>query len=164
MFLKIEPESLRFSVAQGVERVTLRNTSDENVVYKVKTTAPDVYCVRPNVHTLKRGQELELEFIFLGRSDSNNSSSNNCNRNGYAEVTKPGDKFLIISVPVGDQYFEKDRLETEWETVVEKYKSRAVSKKIPVIGHAKTYVPTRKYVMMVVLLGVIIAYIIRRYM
>ncbi|KAL3231063.1 FFAT motif binding [Nakaseomyces bracarensis] len=160
MYLKIDPETLRFNAVQGVERVTLRNTSDENVIYKVKTTAPEVYCVRPNVHTVKRGESLEVEFVYLGRGSDGSAHSD-------AIGIQRGDKFMIISVPIGEQVIEKQELEDRWDSVVEKYKQRAVSKKIPVYSvhsdsNTKKYIPTRKYVMMLCLMVLIIAYILRR--
>lgn len=145
MFLKVEPESLKFGGAQGVERVTVQNTSEENVIYKVKTTAPDVYCVRPNVHTVKPGEKLELEFVYLGRDRS--------------REPKRGDKFLIVTVPVGSEYYDKAVLETDWESVAAQYKARAVSKKIPV--QVDNSASARKLLIAMILV-VITAYIIHR--
>ncbi|KAI9304101.1 PapD-like protein [Cunninghamella echinulata] len=52
MSVQIEPsEVLSFKrplTRATKETLTIRNTSDQDIAFKVKTTAPKLYCVRPN--------------------------------------------------------------------------------------------------------------------
>jgi hypothetical protein len=42
------------------EVLKLRNPSDEEVAFKVKTTAPKLYCVRPNAGVVPAGGSVEV--------------------------------------------------------------------------------------------------------
>lgn len=155
MYTRIDPEQLVFEDVVQCRRVLrVRNVSDENIIYKVRTTAPDLYIVRPNVNTILQGQELELEFVYLGQETSHSGR----------------DKFMIITAPVGDTSYDKQVLETDWDKIVSgELKHRAVSKKIPVLmtseegaRGAREYIPTRKYVIMLCVMLVIVAYILKK--
>lgn len=49
---------------QSLVRLTITNISDSDVVYKIKTTAPRRYCVRPNSEILPYGTVIDVEFIL----------------------------------------------------------------------------------------------------
>ncbi|CAO3700825.1 unnamed protein product [Rhizopus stolonifer] len=46
------------------ESIFVKNPSDRPIVFKVKTTAPKQYCVRPNVGTIEANSELEVQIIL----------------------------------------------------------------------------------------------------
>jgi hypothetical protein len=43
------------------EFIKLLNPSNELVAYKVQTTAPKRYCVRPNAGIIKPGEQIEVQ-------------------------------------------------------------------------------------------------------
>lgn len=57
-------DDLEFVVGGGPAVVNVRNVSLQNVIYKVKTTAPDWYLVKPHQGLLQPGQEVEVSISF----------------------------------------------------------------------------------------------------
>lgn len=45
----------------------LKNTSEYAVAFKVKTTAPKRYCVRPNSSVIKAHESLEVRIVMQAR-------------------------------------------------------------------------------------------------
>jgi hypothetical protein len=45
--------------------LTITNVSNGNVAYKVKTTAPKAYVVKPNQGIIEAGQKVEVEISFV---------------------------------------------------------------------------------------------------
>lgn len=97
-----------FKNRQQTHLVKVRNDLEKSVAFKVKTTAPKLYCVRPNSGVLKKGEEGEITIIFQGLSEEPSIGS------------KCKDKFLIVSVPIGNEVEEFDGklVSTEWDKLV----------------------------------------------
>mmetsp|Transcript_24756 Transcript_24756/g.53834 ORF Transcript_24756/g.53834 Transcript_24756/m.53834 type:complete len:214 (+) Transcript_24756:160-801(+) len=73
--LKIEPENmLTFVQTSGhpppSKTLRLTNNHSSNVAFKVKTTAPKAYLVRPSTGTLTRGQSQDVQILFQSSSGS----------------------------------------------------------------------------------------------
>ncbi|KAJ5403287.1 hypothetical protein N7509_003158 [Penicillium cosmopolitanum] len=66
----------------------LRNAGQESVVFKVKTTAPKHYCVRPNSGRIEPGRAVEVQVLLQALKDE------------PATDAKCKDKFLVQSVAV----------------------------------------------------------------
>ena len=64
-------DDLDFVVGGGPAVVHVRNVSIQNVIYKVKTTAPDCYLVKPQQGLLQPGQEVEVNISFKNSHLSN---------------------------------------------------------------------------------------------
>jgi len=66
--LKIEPEhELKFKgpfTVPTTSLLKLANPSDKRVCFKIKTTAPKRYCVRPNAGILEPGQSISIAVVF----------------------------------------------------------------------------------------------------
>jgi len=66
--LRIEPEQeLKFKGPFNVPTTSvlkLKNPSDRRVCFKIKTTAPKRYCVRPNAGILEPGNHLSIAVVF----------------------------------------------------------------------------------------------------
>jgi len=66
--LRIEPEQeLKFKGPFNVPTTSvlkLKNPSDRRVCFKIKTTAPKRYCVRPNAGILEPGDHLSIAVVF----------------------------------------------------------------------------------------------------
>lgn len=57
-------DELDFGVGAGPAVVLLRNVSAQNVIYRVKTTAPERYLVKPHQGVLSPGQGVEVNISF----------------------------------------------------------------------------------------------------
>lgn len=91
--LEIQPRELKFVVELGKQSkctVRLTNRTDQYVAFKVKTTSPKKYCVRPNVGVLQPKEALEFVVIMQAQ------------KTGLLDLTCK-DKFLIQNtiVPAG---------------------------------------------------------------
>ncbi|CEJ80739.1 hypothetical protein VHEMI00906 [[Torrubiella] hemipterigena] len=67
MSIDIEPSELNFRRPFTVEvsqTLTLRNTSSTPLAFKVKTTAPKQYCVRPNAGRIEPGQDFDVTVLL----------------------------------------------------------------------------------------------------
>jgi len=66
--LKIEPEhELKFKgpfTVPTTSLLKLANPSDKRVCFKIKTTAPKRYCVRPNAGILEPGNSISIAVVF----------------------------------------------------------------------------------------------------
>ncbi|XP_053399459.1 motile sperm domain-containing protein 2-like isoform X2 [Mercenaria mercenaria] len=90
--LTISPaEELEFVIEEGVKEasdiITLKNTLPYTIAYKVKTTSPEKYRVRPSSGLIKSGTETEV-MIHL--------------QQGY-QNTVHKDKFLIMAMEVANE-------------------------------------------------------------
>lgn len=50
--------------SQVEEKLVIQNTSDQAVAFKVKTTAPKAYLVRPSSDLLRKGQACDVQIIL----------------------------------------------------------------------------------------------------
>lgn len=89
------------------------------MAFKVKTTAPKIYCVRPNAAIVEPGKEMQIQVILLGLSEE------------PASDFKCKDKFLLITLPSPYDLGETTVAEA-WPQLEAEFKQQAVSKKIKV--------------------------------
>ncbi|KAI8883909.1 PapD-like protein [Backusella circina FSU 941] len=97
--------------------VTITNPNSEPLAFKVKTTAPKLYCVRPNSEIIQPHQSLEVQIILQA----------------LKKEPEPGfrckDKFLILSILV-DEKLEGLGLTDLWTRVEGQMKSSVSEKKL----------------------------------
>ncbi|CAN8105635.1 unnamed protein product [Discula destructiva] len=120
MSVDIEPFELGFRRPFTVEVsqvLTLRNPNKQPVAFKVKTTAPKQYCVRPNSGRIEPGHEVEVSVLLQAMKQDPPAD------------TKCRDKFLVQSVLIsGDLEF--NNVQHIWDTVA---KTDVQEKKIKVV-------------------------------
>ncbi|SCV01499.1 LANO_0F12068g1_1 [Lachancea nothofagi CBS 11611] len=120
--IDIKPTVLEYKpplTAQATEYVTVTNNSDQAVVFKVKTTAPKFYCVRPNAALVAPGEQVQVQVILLGLAEE------------PAADFKCRDKFLVITLPAPYDLGTSSVTEA-WPQLEAEFKQHAVSKKIKV--------------------------------
>ncbi|OUM54422.1 hypothetical protein BVG19_g3808 [[Candida] boidinii] len=76
--------------------ITIHNDTKKPMAFKVKTTAPKVYCVRPNASTIPPASSLDVSIIFQGLSTPP-SLGDKCK-----------DKLKIVSLPCDASLEAKD--------------------------------------------------------
>ncbi|XP_058805543.1 motile sperm domain-containing protein 2-like [Phymastichus coffea] len=89
--LIVEPEILNFSISGNeiVGTVMLKNImSDQNLTYKIKTTSPEKFKVRPNTGIIQASQKISITITLQG---------------GYTLLSLlPHDRFLIMCLPINE--------------------------------------------------------------
>ncbi|KAK8099183.1 uncharacterized protein PG998_012424 [Apiospora kogelbergensis] len=120
MSVEIDPQELGFHrpfTVEVSETLKIRNPNTTPVAFKVKTTAPKQYCVRPNSGRVEPGKEVEVQVILQAMKTEPPLD------------TRCRDKFLVQSVPItGDKEFSN--LTAIWDSMD---KSQVVEKKIRVV-------------------------------
>ncbi|KAI5858190.1 VAMP-associated protein [Durotheca rogersii] len=120
MSVEIDPQELGFRrpfTAEVSEVLKIRNPNPHPVAFKVKTTAPKQYCVRPNSGRVEPGKEVEVSVILQAMKQEPPLD------------TKCRDKFLVQSVAItGDKEFAN--LAAIWDGIE---KSSIQEKKIRVV-------------------------------
>ncbi|RNJ58207.1 phosphatidylinositol-binding protein scs2 [Verticillium nonalfalfae] len=112
MSVEIEPFELSFQQPFTVEisrTLRIKNPNQTPIAFKVKTTAPKQYCVRPNSGRVEPGQDVEAM------------------KQEPAPGTKCRDKFLVQSAPItGDKEFASiaSVLETSDKSSIQERKIR----------------------------------------
>ncbi|GAP83297.1 putative msp domain-containing protein [Rosellinia necatrix] len=119
MSVEIDPQELGFHrpfTVEVLENLKIRNPGTQPVAFKVKTTAPKQYCVRPNSGRVEPNREVEVQVILQAMKQEPPSG------------TKCRDKFLVQSVAITP---DKDfaNLASIWDTID---KSSVQEKKIRV--------------------------------
>lgn len=98
MSVDIEPLELNFRRPFTVEvsqTLTIKNTSSSPLAFKVKTTAPRQYCVRPNAGRIEPGRSFDVTVLLQAMKED------------PAPDARCKDKFLVQSAPVtADKEFE----------------------------------------------------------
>ncbi|KAN0006775.1 hypothetical protein ACTFIU_004966 [Dictyostelium citrinum] len=93
-FLKIRPKELVYHppfIGVITNELKLYNSSDEHTIaFKVKTTAPIRYCVRPNTGIIPPGKSIDVQILL------------NCTKDAPSISLKNKDKFQILSIVVTD--------------------------------------------------------------
>ncbi|EGW30483.1 uncharacterized protein SPAPADRAFT_157575 [Spathaspora passalidarum NRRL Y-27907] len=120
--MEISPNTLEFKGSfqkQTTEFLTLYNSSPTPLAFKVKTTAPKLYCVRPNASLLRAGESMKISVILQGFSQP------------LPADYKCKDKFLLVSLPAPDIH-DASKVGEYWPSLEAKYKSQMVSKKLRV--------------------------------
>lgn len=118
----ISPDVLEYKsplTRQSTAYVTVKNNSDQAIAFKVKTTAPKFYCVRPNASVVAPGEIVDVQVIFLGLPEA------------PAPDYKCRDKFLVITLPSPYDLGSKSVSEA-WADLEAEFKQQAISKKIKV--------------------------------
>ncbi|ODV63519.1 phosphatidylinositol-binding protein SCS2, partial [Ascoidea rubescens DSM 1968] len=125
--MEISPSILQFSppfTQSSTQKISLQNNSSTPLAFKVKTTAPKLYCVRPNASTVNPGQQVEISIILQGLKKEPSLDY------------KCKDKFLIISLPCPSDEINHDDLEggvaKVWPKLESQFKGQIVQKKIRV--------------------------------
>ncbi|EGG14282.1 major sperm protein domain-containing protein [Cavenderia fasciculata] len=93
VMLKLRPKELVYNPPfQGLMTniLKLQNVSDKILAYKVKTTAPAKYCVRPNTGIIPPGETIDVQIIL------------NCTKDMPSMSVKTKDKFQIQSTVVSE--------------------------------------------------------------
>ncbi|KAJ5653365.1 hypothetical protein N7490_000368 [Penicillium lividum] len=91
MSVDIEPQELAFKRPFNQEVcqiLRLGNSTNEPLVFKVKTTAPKHYCVRPNSGRVEPGKQVDVQVLLQAMKEE------------PASDAKCKDKFLVQSVAV----------------------------------------------------------------
>lgn len=120
--IEIQPDILEYKpplTEQSTEYATISNNTSETIAFKVKTTAPKYYCVRPNAAIVAPGETVQIQVIFLGLPEEPSFD------------TKCRDKFLVITLPAPHDLGEKSVAEA-WAELEAEFSGQAVSKKIKV--------------------------------
>ncbi|CAO0801798.1 unnamed protein product [Mucor circinelloides] len=86
------------------ESIHVKNPGAEPVIFKVKTTAPKQYCVRPNAGRIEPNSEIEVQIILQPFKDE------------LPEDFKCKDKFLVQTAPVSAA-FEQNDITSMWSHV-----------------------------------------------
>ncbi|EDO19576.1 hypothetical protein Kpol_1018p109 [Vanderwaltozyma polyspora DSM 70294] len=120
--VEITPDVLEFKspfTVQSTEYASITNNSNETIAFKVKTTAPKFYCVRPNAAVVAPGETVQIQVILLGLAEE-----------PVADF-KCRDKFLVITLPSPYDLGDKTVAEA-WPALEGEFKQQAVSKKMKV--------------------------------
>ncbi|TGZ80434.1 VAMP-associated protein [Ascodesmis nigricans] len=122
MSVQIEPSELGFERPfnrEVTQVLYIRNNGYEPVAFKVKTTAPKQYCVRPNSGRIEAGKEVEV-LVHLQPMKTDPPTD-----------FKSRDKFLVQSVPITADR-EAVPMAQIWAHVEKNDKSAILEKKIRV--------------------------------
>jgi hypothetical protein len=123
MSVEIDPTELGFHrpfTAEVSQILKIRNPNHTPVAFKVKTTAPKQYCVRPNSGRIEPGKEVEVTVLLQAMKQEPPLDA------------KCRDKFLVQSVAVtADKEFTN--IGSIWQHVDDAEKSSVMEKKIRVV-------------------------------
>lgn len=123
MSVEIDPTELGFQrpFSQEVSQtLTIKNSNHSPVAFKVKTTAPKQYCVRPNSGRIEPGKEVDVTVLLQAMKQEPPLDA------------KCRDKFLVQSVAItADKEFTNTS--TIWQHVDEAEKGTVMEKKIRVV-------------------------------
>ncbi|KAG0652422.1 vap [Hyphodiscus hymeniophilus] len=126
MSVEIEPTELGFQrpfTAEVSQILRIRNPNHTPVAFKVKTTAPKQYCVRPNSGRIEPGKEVEVTVLLQAMKEQPPPDA------------KCRDKFLVQSVAVtADKEFTN--IGAIWQHVDDAERSSVQEKKIRVVYQA----------------------------
>ncbi|EST07575.1 MSP domain protein [Kalmanozyma brasiliensis GHG001] len=105
-------------LTQLVKRtLTVSNPNNQPVAFKVKTTAPKQYCVRPNSGRIEPGEKVEVQVLLQPMKEEPPSSA------------KCRDKFLVQSTIITPD-FETASLQEIWPQIEKENKSAIHEQKI----------------------------------
>ncbi|KAN0108077.1 VAMP-associated protein [Hyaloscypha variabilis] len=123
MSVEIDPQELGFQrpfTTEVSQILKIRNANHTPIAFKVKTTAPKQYCVRPNSGRVEPGKEVEVTVLLQAMKQEPPLEA------------KCRDKFLVQSVAVtSDKEFTN--INEIWEHVGQADKSSVQEKKIRVV-------------------------------
>lgn len=123
MSVELDPPELGFKRPfqhEVSQTLRLRNPHSDPVAFKVKTTAPKQYCVRPNSGRIEPGDDVEVQILLQAMKEDPPPDA------------KCRDKFLVQSVLVtADKEFAN--VATLWSNIEQTSKASIQEKKIRVI-------------------------------
>lgn len=91
MSVEIEPSELSFQrpfTVEVAQTLTIKNPNSTPIAFKVKTTAPKQYCVRPNAGRIEPGQDFNVSVLLQAMKQD------------VPADAKCRDKFLVQSAPI----------------------------------------------------------------
>lgn len=103
----------------STEYLHLYNNSTQPLAFKVKTTAPKLYCVRPNASIIAPNETIKISLILQGFTQP------------LPKDYKCKDKFLIVSLPCPD-LTDPSKVSEEWSSLEAKYPDQLLQKKLRV--------------------------------
>lgn len=109
-----------FKATQQTQVVEVKNDTNASMAFKVKTTAPKLYCVRPNSGVLAPGDSEPVTIIFQGLPEE------------PALGSKCKDKFLFVSVPAPNDLIAKD-VSSKWSELEKASNGNSIDVKLKVI-------------------------------
>lgn len=109
--------------------ITIHNQTDEIKAFKIRTTAPKLYCVRPNAAIIQPGETIKISVIFLGLPQE------------PTEDYKCRDKFLVIVLPAPYKSDSSHAVSEIWNDLENEFKSQAIQKKIKVVYDSPISIP-----------------------
>lgn len=127
MSVSITPDVLVFNAPyteqQKITELSIANNSDETIAFKVKTTTPQKYCVKPNSAILKARSNQVVQIVYLGNDNAllqahDSKTSYSCK-----------DKFLVQTLPCP---YEFDDIHKGWSSLESEFKGLLEAKKIRV--------------------------------
>ncbi|KAI9813888.1 MAG: phosphatidylinositol-binding protein scs2 [Phylliscum demangeonii] len=122
MSIELTPSELSFQrpfTREVAQTLRLRNPNAEPVAFKVKTTAPKQYCVRPNSGRIEVGQEAEVQVLLQAMKEDPPLDM------------KCRDKFLVQAVAIAP-HLEDHNIVTMWQHIEQTSRGAIQEKKIRV--------------------------------
>lgn len=123
MSIALDPSELTFHrpfTREVAQTLRIKNTNRDPIAFKVKTTAPKQYCVRPNSGRIEVGQDVEVQ-VLLQAMKSDPPADYKCR-----------DKFLVQSIAITADR-EATNVQQIWSHVETTEKSAIQEKKIRVV-------------------------------
>ncbi|KAF8541382.1 PapD-like protein [Trichophaea hybrida] len=123
MSIELEPSELTFQRPfnrEVTQTLHIRNPNYDPVAFKVKTTAPKQYCVRPNSGRIESGKEVEVQVLLQAM------------KNDPPADYKCRDKFLVQSVAITADR-EATNVQQIWSHVEQTEKTAIRERKIRVV-------------------------------
>ncbi|KAF4538879.1 MSP domain containing protein [Lasiodiplodia theobromae] len=123
MSVELTPPELGFKrpfTQEVSQSLRLRNPNSDPVAFKVKTTAPKQYCVRPNSGRIEAGKEVEVQVLLQAMKEDPPPDA------------RCRDKFLVQSVAVTAD-MEFSNVGTIWSHIEQTAKHTIQEKKIRVV-------------------------------
>ncbi|KAF9173726.1 phosphatidylinositol-binding protein scs2 [Mortierella sp. AD011] len=121
MSIELDPSnqlSFRRPLTEAIkETLTIRNPTQLPIAFKVKTTAPKQYCVRPNSGRVEPGRELEVQVQMQAMKEDPPADF------------KCKDKFLVQSIAITAEREQLPPAEL-WPTIEQEAKDQIREKKI----------------------------------
>ncbi|GLI76975.1 phosphatidylinositol-binding protein scs2 [Penicillium ochrochloron] len=120
MSIELDPPELGFKRPfnhEVCQILRLRNSGEEPLVFKVKTTAPKHYCVRPNSGRIEPGKQVDVQVLLQAMKEQ------------PSDDQKCKDKFLVQSVAVTGGDMEYSNVTSIFEKAS---KSAVIERKIRV--------------------------------
>ncbi|EKG21325.1 Major sperm protein [Macrophomina phaseolina MS6] len=123
MSVELTPPELGFKrpfTQEVSQSLRLRNPNSDPVAFKVKTTAPKQYCVRPNSGRIEAGKEVEVQVLLQAMKEDPPPDA------------RCRDKFLVQSVAVTAD-MEFSNVATIWSHIEQTAKHTIQERKIRVV-------------------------------